>query len=282
MSESIKVLDERAAGARRLAGKIAIVTGGGQGHGRATAKRMAQEGATVMIAERHEPGAIRTRDELRDFSATAEIFLGDMSDHATVTRLMAETKERFGRIDILVNVVGGAMSETGHKLGWEFTPEELEMNVKNNLWTCLYCCWAVMPYMAEQRSGAIVNFGSHSVRGTGRLGYAAAKGGVMAITTSLALEAAPFNVRINAVVPHLSSRPEGDALVARIPGRPVTRSAARTASLTVDNPDYASIPLGHPGSPEEVAAAVTFLASNDASFTTGEILCVGGGAFCRL
>jgi dihydroxycyclohexadiene carboxylate dehydrogenase len=272
------VLDPRAAGARRLEGKIAIVTGAGQGHGRATARRMAQEGASIMIADRHQPGAERTRDELREWGAAAESFLGDLSSHEVATRLMAETKERFGRIDVLVNNVGGAMY--GGKQGWEFTPEELMANVQNNLYTCLWCCWAVLPHMVEQRSGSIINFGSHAVRGTGRLGYAASKGGIMAITTSLALEAAPYNVRINCVVPHVSTRPEGDTLVARVPGQsPASRPAG---GGNIDNPNYTPIPLGRPGTPEEIAAAVTFFASDDSSFTTGEVLCVGGGAFCHL
>ncbi len=275
-----KVLDERAAGARRLEGRIAVVTGAGQGHGRATARRMAQEGASIMIADRFEPGARRTRDELRAFGSAADYFLGDMQEAETARRLMEETKERFGRIDILVNNVGGAMG--GNKMGWEFPPAELEANVRNSLHTCMWGCWAVLPYMIEQRSGSIINFGSHAVRGMGRLGYAAAKGGVMAITTSLAIEAGPHNVRVNAVVPHLSSRPEGDTLVARVPGQAVNRGGGRGSADALNSPNMTPIPMGRIGTPEEVAAVVTFLASDDASFTTGAIICVGGGAVCSL
>ena len=134
--------------------------------------------------------------------------------------------------------------------------------------------------MTEQGSGSIINFGSHAVRGTDRLGYATAKGGIGALTTSLALELAPHNVRINIVVPHRSNREEGDTLVTRILGEAPTASGRRHQS--VDAPQLAPIPMGRPGEPEEVAAAVTFLASDDASFTTAETICVGGGAFCRL
>ena len=275
------VLDHKAAGARRLEGKIAVITGGGQGHGRATAKRLAQEGASVMLVDRHAPGAERTRDELLAFGADADVFVGELGPWEVAQSLMEATKARFGRIDVLVNNVGGAMY--GGKQGWEFTPQELEDNLRNNLYTCLSCCWAVMPHMVEQGSGAIVNFGSHAVRGTARLAYAAAKGGVMAITTSLALEAAPYGVRVNCVVPHLSDRDEGDTLVSRIPGQPPPSGAARRdASAGVSSPHLTPIPMGRPGKPEEIAAAVAFLASEDASFTTGEIICVGGGAFCRI
>lgn len=275
------VLDPKAAGARRLEGKVAIITGGGQGHGRATAKRFAQEGASLMLVDRHAPGAERTRDELIAFGAQAEIFVNELGPWDVAQSLMEATKERFGRIDVLVNNVGGAMY--GGKQGWEFTPEELEDNIRNNLNTCLSCCWAVMPHMIEGGSGSIVNFGSHAVRGTARLGYAAAKGAVMAITTSLALEAAPYGIRINCVVPHLSDRDEGDTLVTRIPGQaPPGGSARRDASAGLSSPHLTPIPMRRPGKPEEVAAAVAFLASDDSSFTTGEIIGVGGGAFCRI
>jgi NAD(P)-dependent dehydrogenase (short-subunit alcohol dehydrogenase family) len=276
-----KVLDPRAAGARRLEGRIAIITGAGQGHGRATARRMAQEGAKVMIAERFEPGAQRTRDELRDFGTEVEYILGDMQNPDFAKELMKATKDRFGRIDILVNNVGGAQGGGG--MGWEQTPENLEANIRNSLHTCLWGCWAVLPYMIEQRSGSIINFGSHAVRGMGRLGYAAAKGGVMAITTSLALEAAPYNVRLNCVVPHNSTRPEGDTLVARGGGVPTApRPSAPPPGEFTQAATLTPIPLNRPGSPEEIASVVTFLASDDASFTTAEVICCGGGAFCGL
>jgi len=278
MAEATKVLDPRAAGARRLEGKIAIITGAGQGHGRATARRFAQEGAKIMIGERYEPGAARTRNEIIDFGGECEFFLGDMADVEAVQRMMKATKERFGRIDILVNNVGGTQ---GGKKPWEWTVEELQSNVRNNLWTCLYCCWAVMPYMVEQQSGSIINFASHAVRGTRRLPYAASKGAVMAITTSLSLELAPYNVRVNAVVPHASTRAEGDVLINRFGVVQEDTSAREFAIVPGENPDR-NIPLQRPGHPEEIASAVAFLASDDASFTTGEIICCGGGAFCRI
>jgi NAD(P)-dependent dehydrogenase (short-subunit alcohol dehydrogenase family) len=271
-------LDPRAAGAKRLQGRIAIITGGGQGIGRATARRMAEEGATIMIAERNVAGAERTRDELREYGATAEMHLADISEPEAAKALMAATKERFGRIDILVNNAGGAMYSP--QLGWEYTPEQILANVQNNFFTTMWCCWAVLPYMVEQKSGAIVNVGSNAPQGTGRLPYAASKGGVFAITTSLALETAELGIRINCVAPHWSvSEDPSDQLVTRIPGeaaRPPSQERKLRQSLAERH--LQNIPMRRPGLKEEQAAAITFLASDDASFITGQILSVGGGA----
>ena len=272
-------LDPRAAGAKRLQGRIAIITGAGQGIGRATARRMAEEGASIMIADRNRAGAERTCTELRDYGATAEVHIADISQPEAAKGLMASTKERFGRIDILVNNAGGSMH--GPKLGWEYTPEELLANVQNNFWTTMWCCWAVLPYMVEQRSGAIVNIGSNAPQGTMRLPYAASKGGVFAITTSLALETATLGVRINCVAPHWSvSEDPDDRLVTRIPGQSAPRDPAEMQGQheSLAQHHLQNIPMRRPGLKEEQAAAITFLASDDASFITGQILSVGGGA----
>jgi dihydroxycyclohexadiene carboxylate dehydrogenase len=274
----VSVLDARAAGAKRLLGRVAVITGAGQGIGRATARRMAEEGAKIMIAERNAAGATRTRDELRAYGATAEMHLADISRPETAQELMAATKERFGRIDILVNNAGGAMYSP--QLGWEYTPEQILANIQNNLFTTLWCCWAVLPHMVAQKAGAIVNLGSSAPQGTGRLPYAASKGGVFAITTSLALETAELGIRINCVAPHWSvSEDRDDRLVTRIPGeaaRPPAEAGALHQSLAEQH--LQNIPMRRPGLKEEQAAAIAFLASDDASFITGQILSVGGGA----
>ena len=271
-------LDSRAAGARRLAGRIAIITGAGQGIGRATARRMAEEGASIMVSDRDPRGAQRTRDELRDHGATAETHVADISQPETARALMAATKERFGGIDILVNNAGGAMYAP--QLGWDYTPEQILANVQNNLFTTLWCCWAVLPYMVEQRSGVIVNVGSNAPQGTMRLPYAASKGGVFAITTSLALETAEMGIRINCVAPHWSvSEDPSDRLVTRIPGEaPASGAVQREQQRSLAEQHLRNIPMGRPGLKEEQAAAIAFLASDDASFITGQILSVGGGA----
>ena len=282
MTSNKTILDPRAAGAKRLKGKIAVITGAGQSIGRATAHRLGEEGAAVMIADRHQEGADRTCKELRDHNVNADTFIGDMSSSETARALMETTKKRFGRIDVLVNAAGGSMYSK--KMGWEYPPKELLDNIQNNLWTCMWGCWAVLPHMIEQGSGSIVNFGSHAVRGTMRLGYAAAKGGIYAITTSLALETAKLGIRVNCVVPHFTEVDQDDRLVSRT-GNLLgvrTEEEIQAAKEELETLHLPNIPMGRPTDPYEVAAAVAFLASNDASGTTGEIMCVGGGAFCRL
>lgn len=271
-------LDPRAAGAKRLLDRVAVITGAGQGIGRATARRMAEEGALIMICDRNPKGAERTRDELRTAGATAETHVADISQPEAARALIAAAIERFGRVDVLVNNAGGSMF--GPKLGWEYSPEEILANVQNNFFTTLWCCWAVLPHMVERRSGAIVNIGSNAPQGTMRLPYAASKGGVFAITTSLALETAELGVRINCVAPHWSvSEDPDDRLVTRIPGESVPHQAAQQVQQQrLAEQHLRNIPMRRAGLKEEQAAAITFLASDDASFITGQILSVGGGA----
>src|SRR5581483_10279399 len=254
--------------------------GSGQGIGRATARRFAEEGAIVMVADRNPPGAARTVSELRGYGAEAEMWIGDVSTSDGAKALMAAAIARWGRIDILVNAVGGSMH--GPKYGWEYTPEELVANVQNNFWPTMWCCWAALPHMVERRSGAIVNVGSNSPRGTMRFPYAASKGGVFAMTSSLALETATMGIRINCVAPHWSvSEDPDDGLVTRIPGesrRALDPEQRRAQMESLAERHLQNIPMRRPGTKEEQAAAIAFLASEDASFITGQILSVGGGA----
>jgi NAD(P)-dependent dehydrogenase (short-subunit alcohol dehydrogenase family) len=202
---------------------------------------MAEEGARVMIADRQAAGAARTCGELREYGADADTFVADISTAEAAQTLMAAAKERFGRIDILVNNAGGSMY--GPKLGWEYTPDEIVQNVQNNFWTTLWCCWAVLPYMVEQRSGAIVNLGSNAPRGTMRLPYAASKGGVFAITTSLALETATLGIRINCVAPHWSVAGADRSA----PGEPRGTSRGTGAARGAPPAEHPDAPAGHEG-----------------------------------
>jgi dihydroxycyclohexadiene carboxylate dehydrogenase len=234
---------------------------------------MAEEGAALVVADRHSPGAERTCLELRGSGAQAEAFIGDVSSWEGAQTLMAFAKRAFGRIDILVNNVGGTI--WGGQPYWEYTPEQILQEVQNNLWPTLWCCRAVLPFMLEQHSGCIVNLGSDATRGTLRLPYAASKGGVFALTTSLALEVATLGIRVNCVAPAWTE--VADRLAPRNPSRQRGEDP-QTARRRMEERFLPGIPMARPGTPEEQAAAIVFLASDDASFITGQILTVGGGA----
>jgi dihydroxycyclohexadiene carboxylate dehydrogenase len=198
MATSI-VLDSRASGARRFVDKIAVVAGAGQGIGRATARRLAQEGATVVVADIVEATAEKVHKELQEFGASSVSFVGDLSKRETALALMAHTKVTYGRIDVLVNIVGGTIwAQPFH----HYNPDQIEAEVNKSFWAPIWLNWAVLPYMIEQKSGSIVNMGSHAVVSTDRVPYAASKGGVIALTTSLSKEVAQYGIRVNCVAPH--------------------------------------------------------------------------------
>ena len=257
----------------RFANRSAVVTGAGQGIGRATALRLGAEGARVLVVDRHVQGADRVVAELREASIEAHAVHHDISSAEGAQRLAAEAIERFGKVDVLVNCVGG--SRYGPKLAWDYTADEIRANIDANLWTTLWCCWAFLPDMVKRKSGAIVNVGSNSPKGTMRFPYAAAKGGVFAITTSLGLETAKLGVRVNAIAPHWTV--SDDKMIDRL-GRAVKPGALGVSEETAQR-HLGNIPMGRPGRPEEQAAAIAFLASDDASFITGQIISVGGGAY---
>jgi len=234
----------------RFDGKVAIVTGGVDGIGAATAARLAGEGAKVMIADIREPasppdGSRYTRS--------------DVSSEGDVAALMQATLDAWGRIDILVNNAGiGSFGATP-----DLSPAEWEKVFAVNSTAIFLCCRAAIPHMRD-KGGAIVNIASIS----GRFGdysmaaYNASKGAVVNYTRSLALECAEGGIRANAVCPGLIET----ALI----GPSLSTPAGREAWL-------GPIPLGRPGQPEEIAAVVAFLASDDASYMTGSIVTADGG-----
>lgn len=260
-------------GARRFEGRSAVITGAGQGIGRATALRLGAEGARVIVVDRHAEGGERVVAELRTASVDAHFVNHDISSPEGARAVVADAIERFSDVDVFVNCVGG--SQYGPKLAWDYTVEEIRANVDSNLWTTLWCCWAILPHMVKRGSGAIVNVGSNSPRGTMRFPYAASKGGVFAITTSLGLETAKLGVRVNAIAPHWTVSP--DKTIDRL-GRSVIPGGHAVSEETAAR-HLGNIPMGRPGRPEEQAAAIAFLASDDASFITAQIISVGGGAF---
>jgi NAD(P)-dependent dehydrogenase (short-subunit alcohol dehydrogenase family) len=269
-------LDERAAGALRLKDKVCVVTGAGQGIGRATAKRLGQEGGKIVVAERIDATATAVVTELKDHGVAAVKALVDVGAAAGARALMAQAVAAFGRIDVLVNNVGGTIWMKPYHL---YTDEEVKLEIERSLYPTLWCCLAVLPIMMEQKSGVIVNLGSQSVRGIYRVPYAASKGGIHAITKVLAMEYGSYGIRVNTVSPGGTDIP--DRVTPRLLIRPgvIAQDAAQADAfrreMVEESRSHQS--LKRRGMPDEQAAAIAFLASDDASFITGEVINCSGG-----
>ncbi len=268
-------LDSRAAGARRLKDKVCVVTGAGQGIGRAAARRLGQEGGKLVVADRIEAAADRTLAELRAHGVDALKVLVDLGSFAGAQSLMAQAVDAYGRIDVLVNNVGGTIWMKPYHL---YTEEEVKLELERSLYPTLWGCLAVLPVMMNQTSGSIVNVGSQAVRGLHRLPYAASKGGVVALSKVLSMEYGRYGIRVNTMSPGGTD----------IPDRLTPRELIRPG-VTVDTGDdklfrremmehaRARQSLKRRGHPDEMAAAIAFLASDDSSFVTGQVIDCSGG-----
>jgi len=235
--------------------KIAIVTGGGQGIGRAIAEKLAGEGATVVVADLAEQNANQTAEGLPGAVAMRV----DVTDRQGVQAMADEVMQLFGRVDILVNNAGWDKASPFV----DSEPDDWDRAIAVNLYGVLHTCKAVLPIMAAQGSGAVVNLGSDAGRvgSSGEAVYSAAKGGVIAFTKSLAREMARHQIRVNCVCPG----PTDTALFASFAG-PKLREALTKA-----------IPFRRLGQPADVANVVAFLASDEAAFVTGQTVSVSGG-----
>jgi NAD(P)-dependent dehydrogenase (short-subunit alcohol dehydrogenase family) len=271
-------LDPRAAGARRLKDKVSVVTGAGQGIGRATARRLGQEGAIVIVADRIEAGARQTVAELREHGVETAMVLVDLGTFAGAQSLTTQVMDAYGRIDVLVNNVGGTIWIKPYH---HYTEDEVKLELERSLYPTLWCCLAVLPVMMKQQSGSIVNLGSQSTRGLYRLPYATSKGGIVALTKVLAMEYGRYGIRVNTVAPG------GTDIADRVTPRQFVRpgvmadegdavaSEAWRREMADDIRNQQA--LRRRGLPEEQAAAIAFLASDDASFVSGQVINVSGG-----
>lgn len=255
----------------RFQDKVAVVTGAAQGIGRGVALRLAAEGAKLVLVDRSEL-VYELRDELASsYPQTAvQVLTADMEQAADCQRTMQTAKEHFGRIDVLVNNVGGTIWAKPFE---HYRVEEIEAEVRRSLFPTLWCCHAVLPYMLEQGQGAIVNVSSIATRSINRVPYGAAKGGVNALTACLAFETAQRGVRVNAIATGGTEAPP----------RRIPRNAAEQTEQEkiwyqqiIDQTVQSSL-MKRYGTIDEQVNAIVFLASDEASYITGVTLPVGGG-----
>jgi dihydroxycyclohexadiene carboxylate dehydrogenase len=255
--------------AGRFDGKTAVVTGSAQGIGEGVAAGVAREGGRVALVDRSELVS-ELSDKLNSAGAETIAVLGDLEQYADCTRVMAEARERFGRIDILINNVGGTIWAKPYA---EYSEEEIQAEIRRSLFPTLWCCRAVLPYLLEQGGGTIVNVGSVATRGVNRVPYAAAKGGVRALTAALAFEYAGQGIRVVSAAPGGTEAPE--RRVARGPGAQTEQEKAWYQAI-VDQTVDSSL-MKRYGTIEEQVAPILFLASDEASYITGLTLPVAGG-----
>ncbi|WP_210483707.1 SDR family NAD(P)-dependent oxidoreductase [Microvirga antarctica] len=247
--------------AKRFDGKVAVVTGGANGIGRASAIRFAQDGARVAVLDIEDGPLADTVAAIRDVGGEVVAIACDLMNREQVEGAFAKIVQDLGPVDILLNNVGQTARERASEF-WCSDPAIWDFVVGVSLMTTLSCSRQVVPSMRERKTGKIVNIASDSaIAGDhGIADYAAAKAGVMGFTRSLAQELAEFGVNVNSICP----------------GGTNTRGPRRLPKETFDRA-LAAIPMGHMCEPEDIANGVAFLASDEARFITGQTLVINGG-----
>ena len=259
----------------RFAGKVAVVTGAAQGIGQKVAERIGAEGGTVVLVDRAElvHDVARGIEEAANASASggsATSVTADLETFAGATEAVKAALAAHGRVDVLVNNVGGTIWARPYE---EYDEEKIEKEIRRSLFPTLWSCRAVLPVMLEQGSGTIVNVSSVATRGMHRVPYAAAKGGVNALTQALAMEVAGRGIRVVATAPGGTEAPPR-----KVKRGPEAQSATEKAwyQVIVDQTVESSF-MKRYGTLDEQAAPIVFLASDEASYLTGSILPVAGG-----
>lgn len=283
-----KALDPLARGARRFEDKVCVVAGAGQGIGLATVRRLATEGAKIVIGDWAEDIAQKAQEEVVGVGETASVHIGDYRNWEGCQSLMEFCIETYGRIDSLIVIVGGTVWSTPFQYN---TPEQIVETVNKNFWPTVWCTRAVLPYMIEQHKvsetgvgGNIVTLATHALVGLNRVPYAAAKGGLIGLTSSVCKEVGRYGIRINCVAP---SGNQGKVTVyprnyrlehvesSVVPEEAQIEQPVDQEGNRQERP--LSLGLNRPATVEEVAATIAFVASDDAGYISGEVISVGGG-----
>ena len=261
----------------RLEGKTALITGAGSigpgwGNGRSEAIIFAREGARLLLVDREPDALAVTIDAIRSEGGTAAAFEGDATDSAVIQEAVARCGEAYGRLDILVNNVGG--SRAGGPV--ELSEEDWHAQIALNLTAAFLACKHTIPVMIAQGGGAIVSTASASgLRWTGsaQVGYAAAKAGIIQMSRVIAVQHAPDGIRANTVVPGQLHTPMVEA---RLAGQ---RAGGDVEALLAQR--QSRIPLGFMGDGRDTAYAALYLASDEARFVTGTEIVIDGGMTAR-
>jgi 3-oxoacyl-[acyl-carrier protein] reductase len=243
-----------------LAGKVALVTGASQGIGRETALALAEAGANVAIAARNEEKLVKLAEEIAPKGSAALVVKMDVADAEQVKAGFKSVLEKFDKLDILVN--NAAVTRDG--LAVRMKQEDWDTVIRTNLTGAHLCTQQALASMMRARTGRIINVASivAQMGNAGQANYVAAKGGLIGLTKAIAIEIASRNVTVNAVAPGFIETPMTDVLPDKVKEELKTR-----------------IPLGRMGTPRDVAAAIVFLASDEASYITGHVLDVNGGMY---
>lgn len=255
---------------QRFQDRVMVVTGAAQGIGLRLAERAAAEGARLVLVDRadaiHEVVAELSKQGYEVVAVQA-----DLEKWAGAEQVMQAALAQFGRIDILVNNVGGAIN---FKPFTEFTEEQIAAEINRSLMPTLWCCRAALPTMVDQGSGVIVNVSSAATRGIHRIPYSAAKGGVNAMTASLAFEYAEHGIRVVATAPGGTEAPP--RRISRGTPEPQNETEQAWFQAHIDQTKQSCL-MGRYGTLDEMVAPILFLASDEASYITGSVLPVAGG-----
>jgi NAD(P)-dependent dehydrogenase (short-subunit alcohol dehydrogenase family) len=244
--------------------RVAVLTGGASGIGQAVVERLVKDDLTAVILDINEKGGRQVTVEIQKEGKKATFIHVDVTRENEVQESFRKIISDHGRIDVLVNVAGGSLHR--HRFE-EFSLADWQAVIDANLTSTFLCCRAVTPGMQKQKSGTIINISSDiAFSGSeNRAAYAAAKAGILGLSKTLALELAPFGVRVNVIAP----------------GRIATKRVRATYSDEEWDAANKRIPLGHAGEPEDVAEAVAFLASDASRHITGQTIHVNGGKIMR-
>ncbi|GIF47426.1 3-oxoacyl-[acyl-carrier protein] reductase [Asanoa ferruginea] len=249
----------------RFADRVAIVTGAAQGIGAATARRLASEGARVAVVDLDADRSGAAADEIKAAGGIATGYGCDVTDAEAVAAMVDAVVADHGRLDILINNAG----ITRDNMLFKMPAAEWDAVITTNLTSMFLCCQAAQKPMVTARYGKIVNLSSRSALGNrGQVNYAAAKAGVQGLTATLAIELGPFNINVNAVAPGYIATAMTAATATRVGAAPEDHQR-----MAAD-----ATPLRRVGQPDEVASVIAFLASDDASYVSGQTLYVNGGA----